>query len=575
MLEYEQEKFPQSLMQGPKMAINLGPPSSDHWNIISDLVLPLTVDPEGESAGAEGSPKEAPAPGKAPQVVAGGSKAASPTETTHQGERALETTLGILEHIHAIHLQAIHDIGGMRELEQTAVRTLMAEFARLQLILGEDLTKSLSALCSELETSSEALSSDLLSVLNLHSGDLMFPRVKELIQKHHQSISMKVNLPLMELEAAREDLGRFLQRHLHELSSNPKSREMVEELSRTLSTHANRIREAILVPGIQEPAVLHRVMLGLAVDQPLEAIFFPGILDGLSGRLGLTPPGVVDPPTSAKEGMSQRWAATLREAVMRTEGRDVNLDQVTPHVVHPGLHQDYDLDFRMRRVDDIAPTLTSPMLSGLVSSVRFLGRPEAPRGPASPKTEEGLWGPSGAPARPDAPGPSCIGGSAPHVRAAEVETKGNKLYEQGGIDLDQTLPGFNPEDAAAVIISDDDETSFPLDTPQAVSTPKVELAWGQKQPLEDRSPCPSLPKKRATEEKEESPPPREAILPRGVSEEDILTKRYEIFTSDHDWVRHIRCSLLGLEAGHHALQKGHRQLEPLRTPSGGIQVRPS
>ena len=245
MLEYEQEKFPQSLMQGPKMAINLGPPSSNHWNIISDLVLPLTVDkykqqreakqaeqdPEGESVGAERSPKEAPAPGKAPQVVGGGSKAASPTETTHQGERALETALGILEHIHALRLQTLHDMGGMRELEQTVVHMLMAEFARLQSILGEDLTKSLSALRSELETSSEALSSDLLSVLNLHSGDPVFPQVKELIQKHHQSISMKVNLPLMELEAAREDLGRFLQRCLRELSSDPKSREMVEELS--------------------------------------------------------------------------------------------------------------------------------------------------------------------------------------------------------------------------------------------------------------------------------------------------------------------------------------------------------
>ena len=82
------------------------------------------------------------------------------------------------------------------------------------------------------------------------------------------------------------------------------------------------------------------------MDQPLEAILFPGILDGLSGRLGLMPPGVVDPPTSAREGMSRQWAAALREAVMKTEGRDVNLDQVTPHVVHPGLHQDYDLDFQ-------------------------------------------------------------------------------------------------------------------------------------------------------------------------------------------------------------------------------------
>ena len=265
MLEYKPEKFPQGLTQGPKMAINLRPPSSD---IVLNFVLPLTIDmfrqwrgakhaedPEGGSAGAEGSPKEAPAPGKAPQVVAGGSKAAFPTETTHQGERALETALDILEHIHAIHLQTMHDLGGMRELEQTLVCILMAEFVRLQLILGEDLTKSLSALRSELETSSEALSSDLVSVLNLHSGDPAFPWVKELIQKHQQSISMKVNLPLMELEAAREDLGGFLQRHLCKLSSHSKSREMVEELTRTLSTHTNRMREAIQVPGIQEPAV--------------------------------------------------------------------------------------------------------------------------------------------------------------------------------------------------------------------------------------------------------------------------------------------------------------------------------
>ena len=305
-------------VQGPKMVINLGPPSSDHWNIASDLIFPLAIDtykwwceakraeqdPEVKSAGAEGSPKEAPTPGKAPQVVAGGSKAASPTETTHQGERALETALGILEHIHTLCFQTLHDIGGVRELEQAAVRTIMAEFARLQLILGEDLTKSLSTLRSELETSSEALLSDLLSVLNLHSGDLVFLRVKELIQKHHQSISMKVNLPLIELEAAREDLGRFLQGHLHELSSNPRSWEVVEKLSRTLSSYTNRIREAILVPGIEEPAVFNRVMLGLAVDQPLEAILFPGILDGLSGRLGLMPPGVVNPPTSAREGVS-------------------------------------------------------------------------------------------------------------------------------------------------------------------------------------------------------------------------------------------------------------------------------
>ena len=361
MLEYEQEKFPQSLLQGSKMSINLQPPSSEHWNIDSDFILPLTIDtyqrpretkraeqdPEEESAGAEASPKEVPASEKAPQVVVGGSKAASPAETTHQGERDLETVLGIVERIHALCLQILHEMGGVRELEQAAVRILMAEFARLQSILCEDLTKSLLALRSELEASSEVLSADLLSILNHHPGDLVFPWVKELIHKHHQSVSMKVNLPLIELEAAREDLERFLQGCLRELSFNPEAQEVVEEIFQTLSSYTRRVQEAILVPGIEQPGVFNRIVLVLAMDQPVEAILFPGILDGLSGRLSLMPPSVVDLPTTAREGVSRRWAATLREAVMKTEGREVNLDWVTPHVVHPGLHQDYNLDFRM------------------------------------------------------------------------------------------------------------------------------------------------------------------------------------------------------------------------------------
>ena len=132
---------------------------------------------------------------------------------------------------------------------------------------------------------------------------------------------------------------------------------------------------------------------------------------------------------------------------------------------------------------------------------------------------------------------------------AEVETEENKLHEQGGIDLDQTLPGPNPEDAAAIVISDDNKTDLPIHMPQAASTLKVEPAWNQKRLLEDRSPHSSPPKKRAPEEKERSMPPHEAILLRGVTEEDILPKRYETFTSDNDWVQHVRCSLLGLEAG--------------------------
>ena len=44
--------------------------------------------------------------------------------------------------------------------------------------------------------------------------------------------------------------------------------------------------------------------MGLAANPPLEANFFSGILEGVAGRLGLVPPGVTDPPASARAGVS-------------------------------------------------------------------------------------------------------------------------------------------------------------------------------------------------------------------------------------------------------------------------------
>ena len=121
---------------------------------------------------------------------------------------------------------------------------------------------------------------------------------------------------------------------------------------------------------------------------------------------------------------------------------------------------------------------------------------------------------------PDAPGPSHDGGIVPQMQTGKVEAKENKPCEQGENDPDQTLLEPVPEEVAVVMISDDDEADLPIDMPQAASTPKSEPVWNQKQPLEDRSPRSSPPKKRVTEEEERSMPSQEAVLPRGVTEED-------------------------------------------------------
>ena len=193
-----------------------------------------------------------PAPKGASLATAGSSQAASPTETARQEGQDLKIALNAIRRIHAIRLQTMHDMGCVREVEQATVSTLMVEFTRLQAILGEDLIQSLSALRSELEASSEALSADILNVLSLRPGDPGFSRVKELLQKHHQLILMKVNLPLIELEAAKEDLNRFLQERLHELGSGPQVQEALEEIARRLMNYNRRVRETIhATPGME------------------------------------------------------------------------------------------------------------------------------------------------------------------------------------------------------------------------------------------------------------------------------------------------------------------------------------
>ena len=53
LFEYVPEIIPLELFQSPKLAITLKPPSKDHWNTASDLILPVVQDQLGERCEAK------------------------------------------------------------------------------------------------------------------------------------------------------------------------------------------------------------------------------------------------------------------------------------------------------------------------------------------------------------------------------------------------------------------------------------------------------------------------------------------------------------------------------------------
>ena len=159
--------------------------------------------------GEKVSPTEATTPGKAPQPEARVSGAALPLKTAPHRERVLEATCEILACVYALHLQTMHKMGSVWELDRTLAQTLLAESARLHLIIGEDFTKSLIALRTDLEASCEVLLSDIARTLNLHPDDPTSHQVKATLLRFQRATSLKVNLPLMELQVAQGRHGEI------------------------------------------------------------------------------------------------------------------------------------------------------------------------------------------------------------------------------------------------------------------------------------------------------------------------------------------------------------------------------
>ena len=148
-----------------------------------------------------------------------------------------------------------------------------------------------------------------------------------------------------------------------------------------MDQHHNRVWELVQNPDLGLSDVYSRVLIGLLARQPIEADLFPGILEGLAGNLGLSPAERSTQPRSRQEGVMRRWATALRQAAYDpSDTGQGSASSMTPL----GLHLDYSMEFRSRRVGDIPPALTSSLLP----SFPFLEKPKTGEPPSPPAAQQ-------------------------------------------------------------------------------------------------------------------------------------------------------------------------------------------
>ena len=161
----------------------------------------------------------------------------------------------------------------------------------------------------------------------------------------------------------------FIQSRLEELQSPQETKNLIGELSSRITDHRGQVRELLRSEPLRHPEVAPLIMVGLAADRPIESSFFPSLLEGLLGSLGMAAPWEGNPPVSSWEGAGCAWFTAMRGAISQTKQKEVE----APEAV--GLPSNLDLQYKESFLEKqrhlIPPIFSDPLFIPKVAKAVF------------------------------------------------------------------------------------------------------------------------------------------------------------------------------------------------------------
>ena len=171
------------------------------------------------------------------------------------------------------------------------------------------------------------------------------------------------------LDEAREEIKKFIQSHLEELRSQQETKNLIGELSSKITDHRGRVRQFLHSKPLRHPEVVLLILVDMAADRPLKSNFFPGLLEGLLGSLGIAASREGNPPTSSREGAGHAWSSAVHEAISWIEQKEIEAPGAVG--LPQGLDLCYEEDFLKKRRHQIPSIFSDPLFIPNVAKVVF------------------------------------------------------------------------------------------------------------------------------------------------------------------------------------------------------------
>ena len=221
LLNFQKQLLIPELHEHPLLSVTLAAADSEHWNITNDPIYLACLagfrkrHESSQASQASKSIQKSGTEGGSPTCAMTPPSATSskPPPTPALGDHeVMELVHDTLDQVYALCLETLQEMGFIQKVDRVLAKSIMSEFIRLQLIVGDDLNTSLRAMHADLEATTDELVRDLdIVVQNFTDLPSENPAVRVALHRFKELIKLKLALPLAQVDAAGEDMARFLQ----------------------------------------------------------------------------------------------------------------------------------------------------------------------------------------------------------------------------------------------------------------------------------------------------------------------------------------------------------------------------
>ena len=212
LLNFQKQQLIPELHEHSMVSAALVEADNGHWNVMNDPVYPTCLevfrrrhesfqDPQAnKSAEGSGTVGGSPTGAMTPLSTTSSQPLLTPTLGAHEIREIICETL---DQVYALRLKALQEMGFIWEVDRALAKSLMAEFIRLQLIVGDGLNTSLWAMHADLEATVADLVRDMdMAAQNSTALPSENPAIGVALHRFTGLVKLKLALPLAQVDAA-------------------------------------------------------------------------------------------------------------------------------------------------------------------------------------------------------------------------------------------------------------------------------------------------------------------------------------------------------------------------------------